>query len=392
MQSADDRTTQLTLEINGEEISNLSSFTYTSDVRQLGDPFSVEIPDPRRKWGTVVTKGELVKLYAKNPDVNNGTKTLKLTGRIRNVKQKSTNGQGRVLLVSGADLGWHLTKSSGPLWYNLQQSNYLDLLLTLIDESWGFQGVRTENDTSRRLKLGRAQAALVIQNNAVKPIQYIGIGPGETVAQVLTSAMRYDGLLTNVSADGYLQAWNPNYRQAPLYKIEYHDREYERSLAAYNVVQEVEVESDADPLFTHVHCMRSVLWQDPTKTSPNDPHPGQYSDSYVDTSLLPFYAPQTFQDGDQRNSEQGRRRAKWKSMQNQYEAWTYRCKVRGHHQRGVWWESDTMCTIDDTVNVDDKTGKTIQGNFYVASVQYSRTAAGDVTDLVLKRPGLLSAI
>ncbi len=381
----------MALEIGGEEIPNLSSFTYTSDVRQLGDPFSVEIPDPRQKWGRLVTKGALVKLYMSNPDVNNGAKTLKLTGRVRNVKQKSTNGQGRVLLVSGADLGWHLTKSSGPLWYNLQRHTYKELLSKVIDSSWGFRGVRTENDTSRRIKLGRAQAALQIQNNAVKPIQYLGIGPGETVAQVLTSAMRYVGLLTNVSADGYLQAWNPNYRQAPLYKIEYHDREYERSLAAYNAVQEVEVESDADPLFTHVDCLWSVLWQDPTKVSQNDPHPGQYHNQAIDKSLLPFYAPQSFQDGDQLSSAAGERRSNWKLKQNQYEAWTYRCKVRGHHQRGVWWEADTMCTIDDTVNIDDATGKTIQGNFYLASVQCSRTAAGDVTNLVLKRPNLLSA-
>ena len=208
---------------------------------------------------------------------------------------------------------------------------------------------------------------------------------------MLTSAMRYVGLLTNVSADGYLQAWNPNYRQAPLYKIEYHDREYERSLAAYNVVQDVEVEGDADPLFTHVDCLWSVLWQDPTKVSPNDPHPGQYHNQAVDTSLLPFYAPQTFQDGDQLSSTAGKRRSNWKLKQNQYEAWTYRCKVRGHHQRGVWWESDTMATIDDTMNIDDANGKTIQGNFYLASVQCSRTASGDVTDLVIKRPFLLSA-
>lgn len=379
--------TIMTLVVDGTEIPDIRSFSYTSDVRQLADPFACDIPDPQKKWSPYVVEGAPVEVYLQNPEVNSGKKTKKLKGRIRKVKQKSSLGDGRVLQIQGADLGWHLTQTCGPLWFNLQRSTYKKLLEAALDDSWGFAGVRMENDTSRGIKLGRAQKLLYQTPNALLPLQYIGIEPGESVADVLTHVARYAGLLVNVSPDGYLQGWSPNYRREPLYQVQYHP--VWSSQADRNNVEDVEVESDADPLYTHVTCVGEVLMEDLTPP-PEDPHPGKKRGHYEDTSLLPFAKLLTFVDPEQLDSQMAARHAKWRSMQGQYEAWTYTAQMAQHHQNGTWYEADTLIAIDDDANTDTKTGEAIRGNFYVAAVNlYWDPRRGDRALLTIKRPDLL---
>ena len=399
-----------TLVVNGQEVPNITSFSYTDDIRQLGNPFAVRIPDPKGTYAPVVTKGQPVQLYLSNPAVNNGAQTPKIRGRIRQVKQSSENGTGRVLDVVGSDLGYHLTKSCGNLWFNLQTCTYQKLLNQCIEtgqrvtspapgvavttDTWGFQGVRFDNNINRRLKLGRAQALLSLpQNqNVLVPLQYIGIEPGETLADVLINACRRNGLLVNVSCDGYIQCWNPDYTQAPLYTLRYAPLGQASGPAQFTDIDRVEVQSDADPIFDDVTCVWEVLQQDITAPG-NQAHPGQYRANYRDDTVLPFRAPLTFADGDPLSSSQAKRRATWRSKQGQYEGWTYSCRVGGHQQGGIYWETDTVVSLDDTVNYDDVSGGPIRGNFYVAAMtQTQDNQKGDVTYLTIKRPNLLAAL
>lgn len=383
--------TTMKLLVGGWEIPDIKTFSYTEDVRQIGNPFSCEIPDPYSRNSKDVVKGAKVQVYLSNPEVNGGKETLKLTGRIRNVKQVTRRGEGRVLRVTGSDLGIHLVKSCGPLYFNLQRTTYKGLLAAVLDPSWGFRGTRLENDTNRRIILGRAQQLLGITNNGLVPLQYIGIEPGESIADVLTQVARFAGIMVNVSADGCLQGWNPNYQRAPLYQFHLHAADEPESVK--NNVDAVEVDSSADELYTHVTCVGELLFND-FKTG-DDPHAGKKRGHYKDTSLLPYRQSLTFVDPEQEDSKASQRCAEWRSKQQQYDAWTYGVSVPYHHQGGIWYATDTIAAVDDSTNYDDADPSDpvpIKGNYYVAALtMHWDEQKGGGTQLSIKRAGLLKA-
>ena len=92
----------------------------------------------------------------------------------------------------------------------------------------------------------------------------------------------------------------------------------------------------------------------------------------------------TVVDGEMFDSSLAARQAEWHYKRELFNSFIYEVTVKGHHQNGVWWESDTMCAVDD-----DVTG--VKGNLYVASVRYERTNAGDITHVAMRLPNLLSA-
>ena len=47
-------------EMNRTELVNTVEFSYSSDIMQLGDPFSVVIPNPRGKYTNQFTRGQKV--------------------------------------------------------------------------------------------------------------------------------------------------------------------------------------------------------------------------------------------------------------------------------------------------------------------------------------------
>src|SRR5262245_20113421 len=106
---ATDRTTLATVSIDGEEFPNLDSFSYSSDVMQIGDPFAVSIPDPRGRHAQKFRRGASVVFSLSNPGVAGGAKTTKVQKGILVRRRRSSDlGSGTVTALEGADLGWHL--------------------------------------------------------------------------------------------------------------------------------------------------------------------------------------------------------------------------------------------------------------------------------------------
>ena len=146
------------------EIEDTVGFSYSHDVLQIGDPFSVTIPDPKGRYSGRFQRGADVDLYLTHPKVNGGQATRKHTGLIVR-RVASSNLQGSHIQLECADRGWHLLNNDAPLWYKLQYAKLEKLIDDLVHPSWKIGGPETSKEIDVLLRRGvnnsRAQAALV---------------------------------------------------------------------------------------------------------------------------------------------------------------------------------------------------------------------------------------
>lgn len=390
--------TKAVIEVDGVgEIEDCTSFCYQNEVLAIGDPFAVTVANPRGKYRGKLRKGLKITLRLSNPEVNNGQLTLKHTGRIVRPEYISDGGGTRVQL-NCADLGWHLANCDASLKVNLQRGSLEDLFgEPLIDRSWGLYGdfsgpqgswrarLITDSETSRLLRLGirlsKSQAAATNLAGVFQRVYVVQSEPGDKVADILMLYARRINRLVNVSADGKIQVWNPDFSQKPLYRIEYHDDDRRTR----NNILSVRARDDLAGTFTEVVCVGEIVGLEYAQIDPNDPNAGKVYGTYTPpTAPLPFVHRRTFCDGEMFVESLAAKQAEWHFKRALYDSWSYEVRVKGHHQDGTWWEADAMCSVDDSIHG-------VTGNYYVASVRYERTKEGDVTDVVLRPPGLLSA-
>jgi prophage tail gpP-like protein len=339
-----------------------------------------------------------VRLYLSNPLVAGGSRTLKVTGIITQ-REAVSDAQGTVIRITGADLGWHLVHNDAPLWFNLRGTTLERLATACIfphkiwsgerDPNWGFQGIRAENIQNRRLKqrlpftpAEQLNFTLAAMNGQ---IVYVQVQPGQKIADLLIQYARRFGFLVGVSADGYLQFWLPKDQlDNAQYSIAYYPSDDLGS--ATNNVQAAQRLDSIDGLYTDLTAVGERPFPVDVGAIKNVlPNFGKYRGRFRDSTLLPFLRRAVFSDGDITEATKDAR-AEWRWMRGRFEAQTLTYRVRGHHQHGIWWESDTMCEVHDRV-------LGIEGDCYVSAVECRRDMqAGDVTTVTLKPPGLLTEI
>jgi prophage tail gpP-like protein len=380
-----------TVVISGREYL-AREWVVTDDILTLGDPFSCTIPniDPiTRADGALsglIHLGDPLEVFEADPNVGGGAKTRVLKGRVTAVEHTSDITGGSVLMVTGADLGWHLNHTGARPFLNLRRATFDRLLAELKDPSWGIVGVRAENDTSRRLKLGRVQAVINAQPNVVDPpvIPKIQTEPGELIADILIRFAQRERLLVNVSPDGYLQFFRPRYDTEPLYRFEYHGSD--RAARVRNNIERPRILESIDHVYTEVRCYSTTVLP-PTVRNTADPNEGYFHGTYRSASALPFFRRLVFSDPEQLNQEKANARARWRFERGIFDAWLYESSVDGHSQRGGFFIADTMAEINDTFHK-------VQGRFYVSSVQRSFTLGprgGFSSRVTLHKPGVLAA-
>jgi len=362
--------------------SGITQYSYDSDVLQLGDPCSVVLPNPKGLLNGKIKMGQTLELYIADPDVQGGTSIRKLKGVVISRQGSSSESQGTTVNVGGADLGWHLANNAAPLWFRLRGIRFSKLLQKVLDPSWDFAGVRSENDTNRHLKLGRAGAIQSTQGVFDQLIPPIQIEVGEMIADVLILYAKRERKLVNVSADGYLQIWAPAKNAAPLYTFHHH-RMDEASRSENNVTK-ASLSESIDGLFTDVICVGTVLIP-PEMVDATNPNEGHFRGTYRDASQLPFVRRYTFSDGDQLTKQQADARARWKAERGRFDSLQYVAEVKGHSQGGVFFEPDTTATVHDSV-------VGVDGIMYVSTVRYAGDErTGTTTTLTMRSPNLLGA-
>ena len=279
-----------------------------------------------------------------------------------------------MLQITGADLGWHLQNCHAPPWYNLQKPTWEQLLS---DPKWipklGIRGWRESNEINRRLKqrLNQGRAAAIIELQlALQVLTYIQVEPGDTIADHLAAYARRINCLINVSCDGYLQIWRPDYNREPLFSIEYHDvAEFEKKK---NNVLDCTMSSTIDGRYTQVSCIWERLDEDLTP-NPTNQNFGKYNHSFINEHALPFYRLFVFRTATYTTTRTPKHRRSGDITKASLIAgkWFTPSGDTGKNagqQRAYWWESDQMCAVNDTVNG-------IRGNFTLRRCVATETSA-----------------
>ncbi len=372
------------------EFIDTVAFTYSSDILQLGDPFTVVVPNPNGAYTGKLKAGSTVKLYLRNPKVQDNVRTLKALGVV--VKRRvESSGTGTTIQLDCADLGWHLVNNSAPLWRGLY-GNFTKLITdpAWIDPSWGIDttNFRMDNEQNKKLKLNNGRAGVILSQQNIPlltPLIRIQSEPGDKVADILITYARRLNYLINVACDGVFQLFRPDYEQDPLYHIEYHDQG-EASSSPNNILS-AHVEEDISGRWTQAICVGEVviskILPDKAQTTGTQ-NATKFRGQVNIEKQLPFVHRLTFSDGEIFDSKDSAPLAFWRTQQDKYNSFRATYRVKGHHQDGIWWEADTMCSVNDTVNG-------LQGNYYVSSVTYSRDEQGDITEVNLRLPNLLQA-
>lgn len=378
-------TPRAVVRINGFSVDDIKEYSYTSDLLQLGDPFSFTVPNIGGKYTkanskTVIQRGASVQFYIADPAVQQGNLVLKATGLVIS-RERFNNHDGSSVRVTCADLGWHLNNNSAPLWMNLRGHTYRSLAEKLIDPSWGFQGTREGNSLNRRLKKGRFELLQELTPNLLTVMPRIQVEPGEQISETLIRYAKRLPALLNVSGDGWFQIFQPNYTQAASYQIQLHEPTDPRSKT--NNIKDAHEVLTIEPQFNDVVCVGTQVYppviQDHAVLNPNQL---QFVGREKRT-IYPFRRYMTFSDPEPLTTAQARTRARWRANRGDFDAeqWTY--TVAGHSQNGVFWETDTIVAVNDSVN-------DIYGNFYVSAVSYSSTRGnGSETRITVRLPNKL---
>lgn len=379
-----------TPESNPTRIVNTVNFSYSSDILQLGDPFSVTIPNPRGQYTDKFLPGQTVQLHLRNPAVEGNALTLKHRGIITR-RRMSTSPSGSALQLDCADLGWHLLNNDAPLWYRLQYAKFYQLLTdpTFIDPSWGIQGVAADNATNRllrqRVNNGRAQAEIDLQS-PLGVLAQIQVEPGDKIADLINKYARRINRLVNVSCDGWLQVWQPDYNREALFRIDLHG--FDDPVRLQNIVLDSYVDEDISTIYTITTCIGEIVGGDLTPNVADQNFAKQRGD-WPEPAALPFLHRTAFTDPDIYEGPEAKRQAEWRYQRGIFDSWQAVYVVRGHWQqlsgqRAYWWESDQMCAVHDTVNG-------VFGKLYVQSVVYDRDEKGDRTTVTLRKARLQAA-
>lgn len=393
-----DETPLVSVTINGVETDLISQYCYDSDILQLGDPFSVNVPDPRARFSSVRV-GNPIQLNIASPQVGNGQKVQKVTGVVTQVTRSVDRSGASILNVAGADIGWFLVNCDAPIWKKLAGRTFDGLYDLLVDKSWGFTGFDTNNDRNARVKLGGnyARSVATLGHGDKPPI--IQIEPGDKPADYFIQYAKLANKLVNVSFDGKLQLFKPRYDTPVAYTF-YHYRDG-RAKGKNNVKRAKLTESLATR-YNKAICVGTRLIPLVVGQDPNDPNANSFRGTFSRAQALiagaagpapdpnqlaplPFSRLVAFADPDRLNKTQATARAQWMINRGDFDSWQYEIEVPGHSQGGNFFEPETMCQVHD-----EYFG--LEGHFYVSAVRYDRDDRdGTRTTLTIRQPNLLAA-
>ncbi len=374
------------LVVDGEDITEVSALDYSSDVLALPDSCNVTIsPREITKYRDRLKVGQTATLYTSHPTVNGAAPAARFAGFITD-RTVTGNPRGVDFKLTIQDRGVTL-QGCAPLWFNLKKGTYADLFEVgkFLEKSFGFKGVRFDNDINRRLKLGMAgfaaEGGAPQGQKLYTPISRVQIEPGDTYLDKLTEFGRRLNLLVGVSVDGYLQAWLPNYQRAPAYKIRLSNR-------SDSNVMGFEYTTSLDGVYTEAICVGEAVGT--PLLSSTDPNAQKRRGTAVRKDALPFTRRLSFADGEMQTSDVAKKMAEWRLKRELFDSWFVRYEVPDWYQmtgsgQGMWWEADQMVEVDDDVN-------DIHGVYYVSAVN-SVTAKdkGDTSLLTVRMKDLLSA-
>ena len=408
---------------------DIKNFTLRDDIQSLYDPFSFSMVNPKGELNYLIEAIDQrhhvpIRIYHRDPFVNSGEPRLWTRGVILRGQSRSGFG-GSMITLSGYDLGWLLT-SCAPFGrdMNLQGLSWPRMCQKLIDPSWlqpgtgvgklsGSNGYGLRSiigvSTAREIRQGRINAQtealrqeqalaartanrqeITIANNlntrAVMP--KIMVQPGETVGDIL---IRYAKLedsprFVNVTPDGDLCFFRPDYTTAPQYVYKYN---FDESLADLNNVLDGGRDVDGSNVSNLVECVGSLLYKMVIAETDN-PMEGLTTGfaKHYDAAVDYYLRRLTFSDDQRYTPGRAEKRATWRYKQGLYGSETVTFTVQGHSQNGLAFASNSRADVRS-----DKLA--VNRVLYQSAVEYHQTEEGggirSTTTITLKKDKLWTA-
>lgn len=358
-------------------------WSVTDDMINISDTASVGIANDVGQAAGKFFRGDLIEIEESDPDVASGQWTRHFTGRVTGLETYTDFGGGSNLRIDAMDLGWHLTSCHATPLKNIKGIRFQKLLDILLDSSWELGRIVAGNDLNRRLKHGRQ---IVIQNHKPVPgsiLPFIQVEPGQSPFDLLRTYAAREGLLINVSARGDLLLFRPRYDTPPLYTA-YFRPSNDPMHDLNNVIGRPSLKQVIDGLYSEVQCWSTVVIppEIANKENPNEMY--RHSSVLASPNPLPFHRLFVFSDSEAINDRLRKNRALWKLQMDAFNATQYTVDFAGHSQGGAFFVSDSMISVDDTMNA-------VSGGMYVQRAQRNNTvSAGATTSLLCRLPGLLN--
>lgn len=389
------------------------TFQVTSTLTNIFDGWSLNLPiGPQGQLedlpGLNLQRWIPVKLSLSDPEVDNGKPVPMLMGLITHVDHECSDGAS-VLTLSGYDLGKLLDSAARP-WIRLRGVTFDKLLTTLLDPSWlaanrtdgwGIQGT-TGLNRDRFIKRGvrvlrdRAQIELEVNKKYKTIMPPLQTEVGETVYDIFSRAARLTGLtksagsFVSVSADGYIQIFNPDdYRNdKALYVFE--DHVDKRNLR----IKRSKLVLDGEDLYTEYDCYGSVIYP-PGKFAVDQvkfPNAGRFFGQSANSILGPsenrIFRRLTFSDPEQYQRGFAQVRADWRRRQSLYKETSIQFTIQGLSMPGpdgVW-----RPLVEGNIAEVNSGRLRIQGKYIIEQIVKRQNATeGTVSDVTLRPLGLL---
>ena len=183
---------------------------------------------------------------------------------------------------------------------------------------------------------------------ALGVLTWIQVEPGVKIADYLTQYSRRQGRLVNVSVDGYIQVWTPDYAREPLFSIDLRDLNDPRNR---NNVIEADIQDSIEGVYTDVTCVGEQIGLDITQQNLADQNYTKFRGRFQNQFVIPFARRATFSEVTSTTRRPGKSRRCGSTQRGLFDSWSATYKVRGHWQkphgstRAYWWESDQMCAV-----------------------------------------------
>lgn len=390
------------------------TFNVTSTLTNLYDGWTLDLPITPDVNADIpdllVHRWVPIRLAHADPQVDNGKPIPFVMGVCTRVEHHCSDGAS-ILRLSGYDLGKLLDSCCKP-WLRLKGLTIGAIFNKLLDRSWlasnrtdgwGFQGVTGLNrDQSlklgQRVSFGRQQVQIEqtkVYGQLLPPMQ---TEVGETVGDLGSRYARLTGLTTStgsfvsVSADGYIQVFNPDDTQNadPLYVFEDHlDFRNQR-------VKKSSLVLDGEDLYSEYDCYGSVIAppQQFNQDRVTNPNAGRFFSKATMDILGPegarIFRRLTFADPEQYQKGFATRRAEWRKKQSLYKEFTVTLTVQGHSMPGP--DGKWRPLVEGNIAELRSSRLRVNGRFLIEQVVKRQNATvGTECDVTLKRRGLLGA-
>lgn len=363
----------------------VKEYAFDESVLNIGDAFSCTIANIEGEISGQIHELDPVVVYMADASVGGAARTQLYTGRVLLVEYGSDVKGGSVIMLTCYDLGWHLKSCQAIPFVNLNGITIAKLLDKAINSTWGFAGFRLENTKNVHLKQGRQGVAVQLASDAnIKAVHpRIQTSPGDNWAEHLIKYARRIKRLVNVSADGYLQVFAPDYKQASSYRIVYR-KSTDKDRNLINVRGRPTLTLSGETKYGETRCY-STWTRAPKAYDTTDPNAAYFHGTFTAAATIPFDRLYSFMDQDQLSQDMATARAEWAHQRGLFDAWVYNVTMPGSAQGGAFFAAGTMAEISDTVHK-------VSGLYYVVSVRRSRTIQdGTTTAMRLQKPDLLAA-